>query len=165
MRKPLLSLFLLTIFTAAGLASASAQDVRTGHSGLPVPRFVNLKNAETWGRIGPSFEHPVKYVFNRRDLPLQVVAETRDNVWRQVRDLDGVTTWVHRSQLVSSDMVLVNREGGVLLRKQPDPAADGRALLDNGVIVKKELCERRWCRVRTDNYRGWVPENALWGVN
>ncbi len=161
------SLTLLTLVCLLFLTSfaALAQEPRTGHSGLPVPRFVNLKNSETWGRLGPSFDYPVRYIFKRQNLPVKVIAETRDNVWRQVEDPEGMTTWVHRSQLVSSNMVMITRDGGVLMRRAANPDASGRAILQQGVIVRSEICERRWCRVRTSDYRGWVPQNALWGTN
>ncbi|WP_306251761.1 SH3 domain-containing protein [Parvularcula sp. IMCC14364] len=147
------------------LSVANAQEPRIGHSGLPVPRFVNLKNDETWGRLRPSFDGEIRYTFQRKHLPVKVIAETRDDVWRQIEDPEGATAWVHRSQLISADMVMIRHEGGIPLLRKPAAQADARAQLAHGLIVKAEGCDRGWCQVRTGGYRGWVPQATLWGLS
>ncbi len=163
MYKACLTLFLTSAFILTG-SLAIAQEPRIGHSGLPVPRFVNLKNDETWGRLRPSFEGEIRYTFQRKHLPVKVIAETRDDVWRQIEDPEGARAWVHRSQLVSADMVMVRQEGGVSLQKKPQTKAQARAQLADGLIVKADSCSQNWCQVRTGRFRGWVPEQALWGL-
>lgn len=151
---------------ASGPSPASLATAPTiGYSGLPVPRFVNLKATETWGRVGPSFDYPVRFIFRRRGLPVRVIAETRDDNWRKVADPDGATMWIHRSQLISSADVLINRDDGTVLLAQPHANARSRARLQKGVLAQLETCKTGWCQVRVENYRGWVPKNALWGVN
>ena len=164
MRK-LPAIVILLLLTHLMGVSAWGQDTRIGHSGYPVPRFVNLKNDQTNARVGPSFTYPVRYDYKRRHLPLRVIAETTDNVWRQVEDAEGVKSWIHRTQLVSSDMVMVIADNGAVMRKTPDQNAKGRAQLQKGVIVKAEECNQSWCRVRNNQYRGWVLKSALWGAN
>ena len=60
---------------------------------LPMPRFVSLKASEANVRRGPSLTHRIDWVFKRRDMPLQVVAEYGH--WRRVIDRDGQGGWVH----------------------------------------------------------------------
>lgn len=163
--RPLLFAIILLALNFTHTAALAQSAPTTGYSGLPVPRFVNLKATETWGRIGPSFDYPVRFVFNRKGLPVRVVAETRDNNWRKVVDHDGETMWIHQSQLITSKDVLVNREGGVTLRASPKPEAKIRANLQQGVLARLEECDRRWCLITVERYRGWVPQNALWGVD
>lgn len=166
---PQFRLFLFTLLllgSAPGFTGLAAQEApTTGYSGLPVPRFVNLKANETWGRIGPSFDYPVRFVFQRKGLPVRVIAETRDNNWRKVVDHEGESMWIHQSQLVTSRDVLINRDGGVTLRAGPKPEAKIRATLQQGVLARLEECDRRWCLVTVQHFRGWVPQNALWGVD
>ncbi|MCI5047518.1 MAG: SH3 domain-containing protein [Aquisalinus sp.] len=163
MYKTCLTLLLTSALLLTG-SFAIAQEPRIGHSGLPVPRFVNLKNDETWGRLRPSFDGEIRYTFQRKHLPVKIIAETRDDVWRQIEDPEGATAWVHRSQLVSADMVMVRTEGGTALHKQPQAGAQARAQLADGLIVKSEGCKQDWCQVRTGRFRGWVPQQALWGL-
>ncbi len=147
-------------------SAAVAQEARIGHSGLPVPRFVNLKYDKTNGRMGPSRnEYQVRYIYQRRHLPVKVVAETRDDVWRQVEDPDGIRSWVHRSQLVSADVAMILTEQGTLLRKSPAYDARVRAKLQKGVLVRLDECEQGWCRVKAGKLKGWIQKDTLWGVN
>ncbi len=132
-------------------------------SGLPIPRFVNLKNDQTWGRVGPSTDYPVRYELSRRGLPMQVIAETRDNVWRKVQDSDGETMWIHRSQLVSAQKALVIVDG-TMVRTKPSEGAAIRAKLEAGVLVRFSNCADLWCSIEVAGYRGFAEVAALWGV-
>lgn len=169
------AILLLTALTPLTLTSASAADAvastrtsatapTTGYSGLPVPRFVNLKSEETNGRVGPSLDYPIRFVFNRRGLPVRVIAETPDNAWRKVEDHEGETMWIHHSQLISSDVVLVTGET-VYLHAQPARSSEIRAGLQRGVLARMKKCEDSWCLVTADGYRGWVPKTLLWGID
>nr|WP_051881453.1 SH3 domain-containing protein [Parvularcula oceani] len=106
-------------------ASSSATTV-IGPSGLPVPRFVALKKDKVRARFGPSFDYPVAFTYHRKGLPLKVIAETRDDVWRRVEDRDGRRMWIHRSMLMGNDSAVVAREDAVL-RAKPSEGAPGRA--------------------------------------
>ena len=69
-------------------APADATDVVLGpETNLPMPRYVSLKASEANVRRGPSLTHRIDWVFKRRDMPLQVVAEYGH--WRRVIDRDG----------------------------------------------------------------------------
>jgi SH3-like domain-containing protein len=72
---------------------------------LPLPRFVSLKTDEGNARRGPSTAHKVDWVFTRRDMPLEVIGEYGH--WRQVRDRDGATGWVHYALLSGVRTVIV----------------------------------------------------------
>lgn len=144
-------------------ASSSATTV-IGPSGLPVPRFVALKKDKVRARFGPSFDYPVAFTYHRKGLPLKVIAETRDDVWRRVEDRDGRRMWIHRSMLMGNDSAVVAREDAVL-RAKPSEGAPGRARLAPGLVTEIDECEAGWCRLRAGDFRGWLPEDALWGVS
>ena len=151
---------ILLLATFAGQAMASSIDTP---SGLPIPRFVNLKYDQVWGRVGPSQDYPVRYELTRQGLPLRVVAETRDDAWRKVEDVDGATMWIHRSQLVSANKALVTKDGA-LLRARREEGAAVRAKLQAGVIVRFDACDDSWCAVEAGGFRGYIETAALWGV-
>ncbi len=148
---------------AAGLPEITGEDVVRGPSGLPVPRFVALKRNEVRARFGPSFDYPVAYEFRREGLPLKVIQEDRDNVWRRVEDRDGRRMWIHRSMLTANAHAVVNN-GDAVLRASPEREAPGRARLALGVMAKIEACEAGWCRLRAGEFRGWLPAEELWGA-
>jgi SH3-like domain-containing protein len=128
---------------------------------LPLPRFVSLKTDEGNARRGPSTAHKVDWVFTRRDMPLEVIGEYGH--WRQVRDRDGATGWVHYALLSGVRTVIVERDL-VPLRIRPQDDAAPTANVEAGVVARLGECHPDWCRIVADGYRGWVRKSALWGV-
>ena len=68
-------------------------------SGLPVPRFVTLRADKVNVRAGPGARYPVEWVFERKGMPVEIVAEF--DTWRKVRDIQGTEGWVHQNLLSS----------------------------------------------------------------
>lgn len=128
---------------------------------LPLPRFVSLKAAEANVRRGPSLTHRIDWVYKRRDMPLEVVAE--HGHWRQVRDRDGAGGWVHYSLLSGVRTVLVLQDMLPLLA-QPAPEAKVNARLELGVVANLGECQPEWCWLSVNGYKGWAPKARLWGV-
>ena len=142
-------------------SQANAQDVGPV-TNLPLPRFVSLKASEANIRRGPSLSHRIDWIYQRRDMPLQVVAEYGN--WRRVVDRDGVGGWVHYVMLSGTRTVIIDAELQPLFAR-PDFNSPQQALLEMGVIARIDECQIDWCRLRADGYRGWAPKTALWGVN
>ena len=139
--------------------------VRTGESGLQLPRFVTLKTDRVNVRRGPSNEHQVSWVFTRKGLPVEIVAEFEH--WRRIRDSEGAEGWVYHSLLSGRRGVLVAPWSGakpVALRE--DAAADSSAvaLLNAGVMADVDSCTGVWCRISISGHDGWVDQEKLWGV-
>jgi len=130
-------------------------------TGLPLPRFVSLKAAEANIRRGPGLDRRVDWVFVRRGMPLQVVAE--HGHWRRVRDMDGATGWVHYSLIRGNRTAVVVAEIGDL-RRAPDDDAGLAARAERGVILDVAACRARWCEVAKGRAGGWMLKDHLWGV-
>ena len=128
---------------------------------LPIPRYVSLKASEANLRRGPSLSHRIDWVLVRRGMPLQVTAEYGH--WRRVVDHDGVGGWVHFTLLSGTRTALVDADL-VPLRARARDGAIEVARLERGVIARIETCADGWCRLSADGYRGWAPEDTLWGV-
>lgn len=130
-------------------------------SGLPVPRFVSLKAEETFCRSGPTFSHPVRLTYQRRGLPVMVVAETRDH-WRKIRDPEGDECWIHRTKLSGAQTAIV-MEDGLAIRARPNNGAAQKARLGRGVIARIENTRGGWVKISAQGVRGWAPATGLWG--
>ena len=78
---------------------------------LPLPRYASLKTDRVNLREGPSKDHPTKWVYQRAGLPVEITAEFE--IWRKVRDSEGVEGWVLHSLLSGRRTALVtpNRKG------------------------------------------------------
>ena len=61
-------------------------------SGLPIPRFASLRSDEVNVRTGPGTRYPVDWVFKRKTMPVEIVAEYEN--WRKIRDWQGASGWV-----------------------------------------------------------------------
>lgn len=129
---------------------------------LPLPRYVSLKAAEGNARRGPSTAQRIDWVFTRRGMPLQIIAEYEN--WRQVRDRDGATGWMHYTLLSGTRTVLIEQDL-VPIRDAPEDGSAEVARLQAGVIARLLECRPEWCRISVDGYRGWLRKAAVWGVD
>lgn len=145
----------------AAAASVSAPVIGP-ETNLPLPRYVSLKADEANVRRGPSLSHRIDWVFQRRNMPLQVVAEYGH--WRRVIDRDGQGGWVHYMMLSGVRTVIVD-ENMMPLRTRPDDTAPERAELEQGVIAKLGDCTKDWCELNAGGYSGWAHKSVLWGVD
>ncbi len=160
-RLGLVALLMVGIWVSAAQADQTTGPTLGPETNLPLPRFVSLKAAEANVRRGPSLTHRIDWVFQRRNMPLQVVAEYGH--WRRVIDKDGQGGWVHYTMLSGSRTVLIDGDT-TALRSRPEPDALENAMLEPGVIARLGKCDAEWCRLTAGGYRGWAPKSTLWGV-
>ena len=152
---------------AAGETTAliAAAEKSLGPSGLPIPRFVSLKAEKVNVRRGPSSDHPVAWVFNRKFMPVEIVAEFEN--WRRVRDSDGEEGWILQNMLSGKRTAVVApwRQGQAMpLYRQADTQAALVAKVASGVVSDVESCTGEWCEISTNGYDGWIEQSMLWGV-
>jgi SH3-like domain-containing protein len=137
----------------------------TGPSGLPIPRFVSLKAEKVNVRRGPSSDHPVAWVFQRKGLPVEIVAEFE--TWRRIRDSDGEEGWILQNMLAGKrTAVIAPWKKGMTVPIHGAPAADASliAQLGAGVVADVDSCDGRWCELNAAGYDGYVEQTQLWGV-
>ncbi len=127
-----------------------------------LPRFESLKADKVYARTGPGLRYPIKWVYERRGLPVEIT-RTYDQ-WRQIRDPDGEEGWVHRT-------LLTGRRGGVILadqpvelRRKPEVAARMTARFEPGVVVRIEECAASWCHAAAGGFKGWIERKYIWGI-
>ena len=136
-----------------------------GKSGLPLPRFVSLKTDRVNVRRGPSSEHGVSWVFTRKELPVEIVAEF--DHWRRVRDADGEEGWIYQSLLAGrrTAMIAPWRQGNnIAMMTSPDHTAGKVAHIRGGVVGRIKSCNGDWCSIDVEGYNGWIEQAMLWGV-
>ncbi len=128
---------------------------------LPIPRYVSLKVKEANARRGPSLSHKIDWIYKRQNMPLEIYAEYEN--WRRVRDFEGLGGWVHYTLLSGTRYVLVKNE---LLEMRLLPSIDAQVIakVPQHNIATLDKCNKDWCRIIDDGYKGWVPKNGIWGV-
>jgi SH3-like domain-containing protein len=132
-------------------------------TGLPVPRFISLRTGDVNMRVGPGFQYPIKWVYKRRGLPVEVQREF--DVWRLVLAPDGGRGWVHE-ETVSGTRTFIVTGGDHLLRERPDDKSPALAVLKVGVIGAIRRCrtDDPWCAVKVDGRTGFLPRSDFWGT-
>jgi SH3-like domain-containing protein len=149
---------------AAILALTLACPVLAGEaSGLPLPRFVSLRSDEVNLRTGPGQRYPIDWIYSRKDLPVEVIAEFE--AWRKIRDWQGAEGWVHQSMLSGRRMMVVIG-GQRQLRGSDGDGADILAMVEGGVLGRLLQCPRNrdFCRVEAGQIQGWLRRDEIWGV-
>ena len=131
-------------------------------TGLPLPRFVSLKGNKVNLRRGPSLNHKIDWVYERKHLPLMIVREFGH--WRKVTDFEDYTGWIYKDLLSGSRYIIVNKNE-TLLRNKASFNSLGKAILKREVIGQLIDCEGLWCFIRVKNLRGYVLAEHIWGVN
>jgi len=153
---------LSALILAPGLAAADPVGSATK---LPLPRFASLKTDRVNLREGPSKDHATKWVYERAGLPVEITAEFE--IWRRVRDSEGVEGWVLHSLLSGRRTALVtpNKKGeNSPIYARPSDSAELAATLQSGVIVNIRNCDGAWCLVDGDGFKGYIEQVKLWGV-
>jgi SH3-like domain-containing protein len=156
----------LTMLSALVLAPGVAAADPTGSvTKLPLPRFASLKTDRVNLREGPSKDHATKWVYERAGLPVEITAEFE--IWRRIRDSEGVEGWVLHSLLSGRRTALVtpNKKGeNSEIYARPSDSAALSATLQAGVIVNIRNCDGAWCLVDGDGFKGYIEQVKLWGV-
>lgn len=140
-----------------------AAPTKGSNSGLPLPRFAALRSDEVYLRTGPGPRYPIDWVYKRRDLPLEI--EREFDIWRLVRDPEGVRGWVNTQTLSPRRTAVVTGAERVLHRDPRDDALPV-ARLKPGVILRLRTCDAGsdWCQAGVGDYRGWIKRGDVWGT-
>jgi SH3-like domain-containing protein len=138
---------------------------QTNPTRLKLPRFVSLKADRVNVRRGPSSDHAIAWVYHRKDLPVEIIAEFEH--WRRVRDSDGEEGWVYHSLLSGRRTAIVApwiKGKTVPMLHDPQSEASVVALVGPGVVGDVESCSGHWWQLNVQGHEGWVQQALLWGV-
>ena len=121
--------------------------------------FLSLKYNKVNVRYGPGLDYPIKFIFEKINYPVQVIDEKEN--FRKILDYKNNGGWVHRSQLKKNNSVIVLEEK--IIFNKSTKYSEPIAVVKNGrlLIVKKK--EKKWFKIVTENYTGWVNNEYLWG--
>ena len=121
--------------------------------------FLSLKKNKVNVRYGPSFEAPVKFVYKKINLPIKQI-DKKEN-WRRIIDLKNNSGWIHWSQLKKINSVITLEEK--ILFKKPTIFSQPIAKIQKGRVLIILKCDSEWCKINTQNFKGWISNESLWG--
>ena len=122
--------------------------------------FLSLKNNEVNLRLGPAFEYPIKLIYKKKYLP--VIIMDKSETWRQTKDFENNSGWIHISQL-SKRKSAINIKNNSIIYKKPTIYSKPIARLEIGRLVLIKKCKVEWCKITSGGFSGWVYKNSLWG--
>ncbi len=122
-------------------------------------KFLMLKNNKVNVRYGPSFDHPIKFIYKKIYLPLKIIDEKEN--FRKIIDHKKNSGWIHISQLKKSKSLITTSPK--ILFKKSTKYSKPIAKLDKGRLIMVKKCEKNWCNIKTENFTGWIVKNNVWG--
>ena len=123
--------------------------------------FLMLKNNKVNVRYGPSFNYPIKFIYKKKFLPVQVI-DKKEN-FRRVIDHKKNSGWIHISQLQKVESIVTLVDTNIF--KKASKFSKPIAKLNRGRLLLVKKCEKNWCKVQTDKYTGWIEIINIWGKN
>ncbi len=125
--------------------------------------YASLRKSEVYVRYGPSQDHPIKWIYRAKSLPVKV--NRKFDQWRKIEDISGDTGWVHAALLTSKKTALISSDAPyVLIRKKPESNSTATLRVEPGNILNISECEGDYCKVSISGYKGYVEKNVLWGI-
>tara|TARA_B100000902_G_scaffold80807_1_gene85419 strand:- start:357 stop:812 length:456 start_codon:yes stop_codon:yes gene_type:complete len=123
-------------------------------------KFLSLKKNKVNVRYGPSFDFPVKYIYKKINLPIKQI-DKKEN-FRRIIDFKKNSGWIHISQLKKINSVITTKNK--ILFKNPSIFSKPVANIKKGRLLIVQKCENDWCKIKTDDLKGWVDKKNLWGT-
>lgn len=127
--------------------------------------FKSLSKDTVYMRYGPSTDHPIKWVYEKRGLPVEVVAEF--DQWLKVRDFSGEDGWIHKSLLSSKTYGVVHNAGErtyILMHKKGRLDSEAILRIEDGALMRIHECDSLFCKVTVSSHKGYVEKKYIWGI-
>ena len=122
--------------------------------------FLTLRNEKVNLRQGPSFEYPIKIFYKKKYLP--VLIEDKSDNFKRIRDHENNSGWIHVSQL-SKKKAGITIKDDLLIFDKPTIYSKPVVVLKKGRLCIVKKCKGNWCKVKVDEYVGWIKKDDLWG--
>ena len=122
--------------------------------------FLSLKKEKVNVRYGPGFDYPIKYVYNKLNLPIKLI-DKKDN-FRRIIDQKKNSGWIHVSQLKKANSIIILEDKILFLK--PSIFSKPISLIKEGRLLLIKKCNNQWCRVKSGNYLGWIITDNVWGT-
>ena len=121
--------------------------------------FLMLKNNKVNVRYGPGFDYPIKFIYKKKFLPIKII-DKKEN-FRRIIDIKNNSGWIHISQLKKGKSFILLEDQ--LLFSKPTKFSKPIAKVSSGRLLLIKKCKLNWCRVKTENYTGWIKNENVWG--
>ena len=122
--------------------------------------FLILKHNKVNVRYGPGLDYDVKYIYKKKYLPVKVI-DKKEN-FRKIIDFKKNSGWIHSSQLKKGKSFILLEDK--VLFKNPTKYSKPLIKIAKGRLLLTKKCKKKWCKVKTEKYKGWISSGNLWGI-
>jgi len=160
MKAFLRAFLILCIFSNISFAGQTSES----ESGMGLPRMVSLRSDNVYARSGPGKKYPIEWIYKQKGAPLEIINEFE--LWRQVRDWEGSTSWIHKTLLTGRRFVKVVMPGENNIYYRPDSESKIVAKVEDGVIGEIKKCPKKseFCLIKFESIEGWILKKNVFGV-
>ena len=92
-------------------------------------------------------------------MPIKQI-DQKEN-WRRIIDFKNNTGWIHWSQLKTTNSIIPLNDK--ILFKKPSYFSKPLAKIKKGRILVLQKCDGLWCKVKSENFKGWIKTDNIWG--
>tara|TARA_B100000029_G_C17315119_1_gene865924 strand:- start:21 stop:473 length:453 start_codon:yes stop_codon:yes gene_type:complete len=122
--------------------------------------FVMLRYNKVNVRYGPDSNSPIKYIYKKKFLPLKVIDKKEH--FRKIIDHKKNSGWIHSSQIIKKSNSFILLDDQILFSK-PTKYSKPIVKISKGRLLLVKKCKNNWCKVKTEDYLGWIVANNVWG--
>ena len=122
--------------------------------------YLILKNNKVNVRYGPGFDYPINFIYKKKNFPVKVI-DKKEN-FRRIIDFKKNSGWIHTSQLKKGKSFILLKNQ--ILFSKPTKYSKPMLKISKGRLLLVKKCKKNWCKVKTENYLGWVITNNIWGT-
>ena len=122
--------------------------------------FLMLKYKEANVRYGPGFDYPIKFMYKKKYLPIKVI--DKKDEFRRIIDIKNNSGWIHKTQLRKNKSFILLEDQ--LLFSKPTKYSKPILKISKGRLLLAKKCKKKWCKVKTEEYEGWISTDNLWGI-
>ena len=122
--------------------------------------YLTLRSDKVNLRQGPSFEHSIKIIYNKKFLPVLILDKSYN--FRKIKDHENNSGWIHISQLSKKKAALNIEDKSIIFRK-PSEYSKPLAVVQEGRLCLIKKCKADWCKIKTGKFTGWIKKENLVG--
>ena len=122
--------------------------------------YLILKNNKVNVRYGPGFNYQIKYIYIKKDIPIKVI--DKEENFRRIIDFKKNSGWIHISQLKKGKSIILLKDQ--MLFSKPTRYSKPIVKISKGRLLLVKKCKKKWCKVKTEDYLGWIITNNIWGT-
>ena len=121
--------------------------------------YFALKKNKVNVRTGPSFDASIKFIYKKKDYPIRQI-DKKEN-FRRIIDFKNNSGWIHVSQLKKNNSLITLNEK--ILFTKPSKFSTPLAKIKKGRVLLVKKCHKKWCKIKSGIYNGWIKTNNVWG--